>query len=114
MTMFKNIDIDMARTLTFKRDRQRVLGKFLTWAKSRGFDTLPHPDVSELRWNDSYTLLWVSKLSPLIEHGFETLYPEHKPLIDSEKWAIYSDVNPAASVLLNAIREQVEKHHLEA
>src|SRR5688500_5948993 len=107
-----NIDIDMARTLTFKRDRSRVLGRFLTWAKEHGFETLPNPDVVELRWNDSYTLLFVSKMDPLIEHGFETLFPEHKPVIDAEKFAIYTSENPAASVLLAAIRD-VSKHKLE-
>lgn len=96
--------INMGRTLT-THERNRVLYLFLEWAEEQGFDRLPIPSVTELRWNDAFTELWVSKLSGLVEHGFFTLYPEHKPLVESDKWAIYSDANPAARFLLETIRD---------
>lgn len=101
----RNINIDMLRTLSTKRDRNRVLGRFLTWAKEHGYGHLPEPSVIELRWNDEFTLLWVSKTSGLIEHGFDTQFPEHGPVIENENWAIYTDENPAARMLLAAISD---------
>lgn len=100
-----NINIDMARTLS-TRDRNRVLTRFLTWAEGRGFENLPIPSLIELRWNDEFTQLYVGKTSGLLSYGFETLYPEHKPVIDNEKWSVYDSTNPAAAELLDAIRDQ--------
>lgn len=105
-----NITIDMGRVLLGKRDQGRVLGRFMTWAREKGYDNLPTPSVFELRWSDDFTQLYVSKLSGLIEHGFDTMYPEHYPIIDNEKWAVYTDKNPAANVLLSAIRDVTRSH----
>lgn len=104
------IDIRMDRLLTTKRDQGRVLSRFLTWAKNRGFEGKPKPSVIELRWSDDFTHLWVSKMSGLIEHGFETIYPEHKPIFETDHFAVYPDTNPAASVLLYAIRETTSEN----
>lgn len=104
--------IIMDRTLSTSLERKRVLGRFLTWAKDKGYDQHPEPSVIELRWSDDFTRLWVSKTSGLIEHGFASLFPEHEPLADNEHFAIYTNDNPAARILLAAIRD-VTAHKLE-
>lgn len=107
-----NLNIRLERTLDTKRDQGRVLSRFLTWANEHGYGHLPTPSVLELRWDDGFTKLWVNKMSGLVEHGFVTAYDEHKPLVENEHWAIYPDANPAAHVLLSAIRD-VTAHKLE-
>lgn len=104
--------IIMDRTLSTSLERKRVMSRFLTWAKEKGYDQLPAPSVLELRWSDDFTRLWVSKTSGLIEHGFGSLFPEHEALADNEHFAIYTDSNPAARVLLAAIKDATA-HKLE-
>lgn len=108
----KSHGIDMGRTLNTTMERVRVLNRFLGWADEHGYRPRVTPSVVELRWNDDFTRLWVDKTSGLIEQGFESLYHEHGPLVDEQNFAIYTDANPAARTLLEAIKH-VTKTRLE-
>lgn len=103
-------NIDMQRTLVRKHEQRHVLNRFLTWAKARGMERYDDgtQSISELRWSDDYRQLYVRKESRFMRY-FESMYPEHQPLVENHLWAIYDDCNPAASVLLAAIHHEITR-----
>jgi len=101
------MQIDMGRTLN-ARDQHRALYRYMAWARDMGCDGPHEPNLIELRWSDDFGLLWVSKLSGLIEYGLG----KHKALVDNERYAIYDTSNPAAHALLEIVRD-VTKSKLE-
>lgn len=106
---FTRHEIEPGRILT-TRDRNRVRTRFMAWAskavpQGQSAERLPTPDFTELRWDNDFTRIYISKPSGLLEFGFRTLYREHLPLDEDRNWAIYDRENPAARVLLDAIRE---------
>lgn len=92
------------RTLSTQEART-VRRKFVAWYIQRVPRDMIGLHFGELRWSDDYRYLWVNRASGLLACGFDSLYPEHRPLAESESWAIYSSDNPAAHALLVAIEE---------
>lgn len=102
---------DMGRTLC-TRDRRRVETRLKSWAAQHKMVGMPNPNLSEVRWNDDYSQLYINKESGLPAF-FDSLFHEHLPIREGQHHAVYDAKNPAASVILEAIKE-VTHNHLEA
>lgn len=96
--------IDMARTLDTKRDRSRVEARLRAWAKQHSMVNMPNPNLIEARWSDDFKFLYINKECGLPAF-FDSMFREHQPVAEDQHWAIYDDKNPAAFVVLEAIKE---------
>lgn len=104
---FNDYNIDPGRTLTEKQQR-KVRSRFLR-AQMRPAH-VPEPSLAEVRWSEHYGYVYVQKTSGLIACGFESMFPDHKPVAEDQNWAIYANHNPAARSLLGAIGAVLEDY----
>src|SRR5688500_11310428 len=90
------------RTLT-PSQLGRVRAHFAWWANTHRLPALqPPPNFDEVRWNDKFTHVYVTKLS-----GMDRIFDPAKPVSEGITWAVYDrKVTPAAN-LLDIIHEVV-------
>lgn len=96
--------IDPARRLS-RRQQAMVMTRLREWGANRLHREPPAPSLVELRWSDDLKYLYLQKTSGLLSWGFDSMWGEHHPIHEGENFAIFTDDNPAAHVILRAIEE---------
>lgn len=95
--------IDPYRTLSGV-ELGRVRGRFMWWANTHRLPSpQPPPNFDEVRWNDRFTHVYVTKTS-----GLAALFSPATPVREDHGWAVYDRTSDAANVLLEAIRRSLD------